>query len=440
MEERLYLCAGCSTPQRAPYRGGAVVCPGCGARSVLPDRGAEQGSNEPPPVPALDEPRRERLYAQRGRPRRVTPALQSLLGGHAIFPGREAEALAIWQSLRARAASGDVAASEDMASLALLLAQHPETAHQAELITALTESSLDAAVLPRHKQEQLSRLCRRAVLAGDRPRALTMLRAMDAASSDLASDSDYRLAAAVVAASVRDGSRMLALLGARKDAVPIDDSWEALATVLRAHAQELLGNASEAVRVLRELRDPSLLDAARAAYQPLGLCERSAEVYLASLEAEGAARAAKIAGGLAGGLSWALFAVGAMLLAAGCVVAPLPETDSAIVGFGSMAVGGLFFLGGVAARLIAFRRSRRAAWLRLNGRRLPAVFVEARATGMLINRVRVYQLVLEVRDQAGPYTTTLTRPLLEHEIAGLLGKPVFARVHPSDPFELVIEE
>ena len=97
--------------ERAPLQGGQVACslprP---ARVAGPDatRRAAAGG---------DTPRRPArvhyLRAQDAHPRQVPPTLQAVLGGMNVQPGREQEALAIWQSLRARSQQGDVSASED---------------------------------------------------------------------------------------------------------------------------------------------------------------------------------------------------------------------------------------------------------------------------------------------------------------------------------------
>ncbi len=391
-------------------------------------------------MPANDAQRLAELRVQDGRPKLMTPSLRALLGGDDIQPGRAQEALVIWQSLRGRAAGGDVAASEDMGLLMLKLANHPRTGDDTELILALTESSLDAAVLPRHRQEHLSRLCRRAVIAGDAARALSVLGEMDPAPQDLESDSEYRIAATLVALLTRDPARALALLGSQKDAIPIDDSCDSLASVLRAHAHELMGDVNTAARVLRELPDQGLVQAVRAAYPALALCEQSSTIYLATLAAEGAARARRNASSFKRGLGLAIALLGLFLGIAGYAMAVLvDEQDADSVGYGFVGLGGLVLLAALALLVSAYRSGRRAEWLRLNGKRLRAMFAAAEPTGTLINRVRVYVLTLQVQGEQGPYTVTLQRPLLEHELSQLVGSSVFVRVHPADGSELVLE-
>src|ERR1700729_1698354 len=100
--DRLYVCPGCSAPQRAPEPGGVVVCPECRREVTLPARDtskARAGPPQPPtrgqelvraPAPgALAAPaeRVEALRLQRGRRHEVSPALRALLGGDRVGAG-----------------------------------------------------------------------------------------------------------------------------------------------------------------------------------------------------------------------------------------------------------------------------------------------------------------------------------------------------------------
>src|SRR5690606_5881033 len=131
------------------------------------------------------------------------------------------EAWAIWQNLRARARGGDVAASEDLATLTMLLANERSAPEQAAELRRLTEEALEAVALPRHRQEQLGRLVRLAVKGGDRDEAHRRLGAMIVDAPDLESDSEHRVSAAAVATLEGDAGTVLALLGRRRADVPI---------------------------------------------------------------------------------------------------------------------------------------------------------------------------------------------------------------------------
>ena len=291
-DQRFYVCPGCSTPQAGPPQGGPVTCPQCRAPFALPDRSAMLQNPGVVPMPQDDPGRIQQLRIQDGRPRVAAPTLAAVLGGQGIQPGREQEAMMIWQSLRTRSAQGDVAASEDMATLTLLLIQQPAMQQQPQMQTALRESSYDAAVLPRHKLEQLGGLARGAVAAGDRASAQRYLSWMMPNAPELDADSEFRVSSAVVATMDRDASKVLALLGPQKDAIPIVDSMDPMASVFRANAYEILGNVAMAAQILRELPDPQMLTLVRGRFPQMNVCAQSGAQYSAVAAQQGAQRAA----------------------------------------------------------------------------------------------------------------------------------------------------
>src|SRR4051812_12325054 len=96
---RPYVCPRCAAIELAPMHGGSVVCTRCRAPTTLPDRSAPLSYAGTPPLPSNDPHRLAQLRVQDGRPRMPTPTLLAVLGGPSIQPGRENEAIAIWQSL-----------------------------------------------------------------------------------------------------------------------------------------------------------------------------------------------------------------------------------------------------------------------------------------------------------------------------------------------------
>jgi hypothetical protein len=444
---RFYLCPGCSTPQQGPPAGGPVACPQCRAPFMLPDRGAMLGNpGGPPPMPQDDPARLQQLRVQDGRPRLPTPTLAAVLGGPSIQPGREQEAIAIWQSLRARSAQGDVAASEDLATLTLLIASSTMTDQLPQLLLALSESTYDACVLPRHKIEQLGRLVRRAAAAGDRARAGRYLSWMMPGAPEIDADSEYRVSYAVVATLDRDPARVLALLGPRKDAIPIVDSMDPLGTIFRANAHEMMGNVPAAIDVLRELPNPRALDMVRASFSSLQLCPQAGQAFAATAAQEGAKRASASAGGIG-------CLVGAILAFMGGIFAIIGLATLAFSGQVSdaqsgMDIGSLVFAGvgvallctGVFVILRARAAGKRAAWLRVNGMQLTARIVGAEMTGTRINDVPQYRFVLQVAGPQGPYASSFTKVAPEHEVAMVMGAEVRVRANPQNLQEVVLEE
>jgi hypothetical protein len=451
-DARFYLCPGCSTPQQGPPAGGQVACPQCRAPFVLPDRGAMLGNPGGAPMPQDDPGRLQQLRLQDGRPRIPAPTLVAVLGGAGIQAGREQEAFVIWQSLRARSTQGDVAASEDLATLTLLMAQLPVMDSQPQLLLALSESAYDACVLPRHKIEQLGRLVRRAAAAGDRARAGRYLSWMMPGAPELEADSEYRVSYAVVATLDRDAARVLALLGPRKDAIPIVDSMDPLATVFRANAHELLGNPPAAAEVLRELPDPRALDMVRQSFSSMQLCPQSGQSFAVATTQAAAKRASASAGGL-GCLVGAILAfIGGIFAIIGLVTLAVSVAASNAVpdaGIGATMDGGSLVFAGIGVVLLcvgifvilrARAAGKRAAWLRVNGLSLQARVVGAEMTGTRINDVPVYRFVLQVEGPQGPYGSSFTKLVAEHQVAMLMGSQVRVRANPQKLNEVVLEE
>jgi hypothetical protein len=438
--DRLYLCPRCGSPEPAPATGGAVTCSRCQTPSSLPDRTALFAGAGGAQEPSNDPTRLAQLRIQDGRPRQVPPTLQAVLGGQQIQPGREQEALAIWQSLRARAQAGDVSASEDLSVLTLLLAQLPSMQQQPALSQALSEGALDAAVLPRHRQEQLGRLGRLAASQGYRARALSLLAGMIPNAPELETDSEHRVTTAVVATLDRDGHRVLALLGPQKDVVPIADSLDPLASVLRANAYELVGNAPVACQILRELPDPGLLPLVQGRFPALRLCAQSAAVYAAATGQESAQRAAESAGGVGTLIGGIFGAVGLLLLGVGVLIVTQASRADLVGGLIPLGLGTVFFVAGLAQFVRGRAQGKHAAWLRMNGLACTARVTNASPTGVLINHVPVYLFTLQVNGPQGPYSASFKKLAREHEVGMILGREVRVRANPTELTDLILEE
>ena len=439
---RLYFCPSCSSPAEGPAQGGPASCSRCRAPFSLPDRSALLASPVQLAHPNNDPQRLAHLRLQDGRPRHAPPTLQAVLGGPSIQPGREQEAIAIWQSLRARAAAGDVAASEDLSMLTLLIAQLPSMEAQEPTLEALGESAFDAAVLPRHKQEQIGRLVRRAVARGDRGRALRYLSWLSPNAQDLDADSEFRVSSAIVATLDRDASRVLQLLGQQKDAVPIVDSMDALASVIRANAYELLGNLPAAAQILHELPEARILDLVRSRFPLLRLCPQSARSYEAVTTQQAAQRAAAGAGNIGLIFGFALGLPGVIMLVVGVVtlVASGRNGDDLIGGSVSLVIGGVMTFVAVLMVVRARAKAKHAAWLRTNGLSLTARIVNAERTGTLINDVPVYRFILHVAGPQGPYQASFDKLAPEHEVARVLGQEVRVRANPGQLDDVILED
>jgi hypothetical protein len=392
-----------------------------------------------PPPPQNDPMRIAHLRAQDGRPRLTPPTLQAVLGGDNIQPGREHEAIAIWQSLRARAQSGDVAASEDLSLLTLMIVQQPSMQQQPQLSQALSESTLDAAVLPRHKQEQLGRLCRLAVAAGERQRALALLSMMNPSPPELDADSEFRVSASIIATMDRQPQRVLEFVGPQKDALPIVDSMDPMASVIRANAYEQMGNIPAAAQILRELPDPRMLGLVQGRFPSLGICAQSSQTYTAATMQEAGQRAAARAGGIGCLVGVILAFVGLIELAIGLGIAIFSEAGIAS-GAANAGIGLVMIVIGIFVVLRARAKGRHAMWLRTHGIPLQARIVNAQQTGTYINNVPQYQFALQVAGPNGPFAASFTKLAPEHEVAMLMGRDVRVRANPNNPSEVILED
>ena len=436
---RPYICPRCAAVEYAPLRGGAVTCSRCGAPSTLPDRSALLTPQAAPQLPSNDPARLAQLRMQDGRPRMPTPTLLAVLGGPSIQPGREGEAMMLWQSLRPRCAQNDIAASEDLSLLTLMIAQHDSTQAQPEMAEALTESALDVVVLPRHRQEMLGRLCRVASSRGDRQRAMGLLAMMAPNATELDADSEVRLSTSVIAAFERDGAKMLHVLGPQKDAIPIADSMDDLASVLRAHAYELTGNVQAASQILRELSSARMLSLVQSRYPTLQLCPQSSQAFNAATSQEAAQRAAASAGGI-GVLLGGIFAFTGIICVISAVVIVLTSDDGPLAAIVPGLLGLVFTVVGLVIALRGVAKGKRASRLRLHGISLPARVAGASATGTSINDVPVMRLQLQVQGPRGPYTATIDKLMPEHQVAMIMGQELRIRADPQTLTDVVLEE
>lgn len=435
LPSRFFVCRQCHGPSQGPAQGGGTNCSRCGAPNHLPDR-----SRWLAPQPAVevrnDPARLQELRVQDGRPRIPPPTLQAVLGGTSIGPGRDQEALLVWQSLRSRSENGDVAASEDLSLLTLMLAARPWIRSQPTMVEALSEVALDACVLPRHKQEHLGRLARLALAAGDHARADVFLAAMQPQPAELDADSEYRITHAVRATASRDWGRVLTLLGPQKDAIPIADSLDGLASVFRANAIEQMGNVAGAAQILKELPDPKLLEQVRGVYPSMQLCPAAGSVYTVSANREAGARAAASAAGIG-------LLTGIILLLTGIglsIGGGLAVKDAGSEGLPLLGVGGALVIVGLGLVVRARTKGKRAAWLRVNGISLEARVLRVAHSGTEINDVPLQVITLQVMGNAGPYTATIKKLLPDFQVAAIMGQTLRVRVAPDNPQELLLEE
>jgi hypothetical protein len=256
---------------------------------------------------------------------------------------------------------------------------------------------------------------------------------------ELDAESEYRLSVAVIGAMDRDGAGMLHVLGPQRDAIPIADSMDELASVLRAHAYELVGNVPAASQILRELSSPRVLALVQGRFPNLQLCMQSAQAYTMASSQEAAQRAAASAGGIGLLLGGILGLSGLVMLMVGAGVA-VSSSEGLIGGGINLLIGVILLAVGIVIVVRARGKAKRASWLRLHGLSLTARVVGANRTGTEINDVPVMRFQLQVFGPQGPYSASFDKLVPPHEVAMIIGREVRVRADPRQLSEVILEE
>jgi DNA-directed RNA polymerase subunit RPC12/RpoP len=360
---RVLLCQQCGAALPAPPQGGQVRCQYCGTTSMLAPRNeqAELATyTQHPRVPELE--RMQRLRMQDGRPLLPPGSLMHLLSGGSLPAGRVPEVLAMWNAARTEVAQRrSLETEERLFFLTLFLMTPLGLAQDHVRQRALLESASEALSAPVLKHQLRAALARLAVRAGDLRAAEAWLALCDPASESLQVDSDVRCARAMMATARGDFQSVLQLVGANALEVPIADSLDLLAGVLRANAYERLGRLDLAVQVLLGLhgqghvRDD--MEQVVLANQALALCPQS----MASVP-----RGGRRGGGGGGFAGWGaiLMNLPFLLITAGFFVAAAMVEPGAKTDDGYELSSFFIFMGvcfglptlGIMALLVALRR------------------------------------------------------------------------------------
>lgn len=280
-ELRLLICQHCGAALPAPAHGGQARCQYCGTTSLLAarDEQAELARfAQQPRVPELE--RMQRLRVQDGRPLLPPSSLLPLLSGGSLPDSRVPEVLSLWNATRAEVAERrSLEVEERLFFLTLFLMAPLGVAQDHVRQRALLESASEALSAPVLKHQLRAALARLAARAGDLAAAEAWLALCDPASESLQVDSDVRCARATIATARGDFHEVLRLVGANALEVPIADSLDLLAGVLRANAYERLGRLDLAVSVLVGLQGQgqtrSDMETVITANQALALCPQA---------------------------------------------------------------------------------------------------------------------------------------------------------------------
>lgn len=321
--------------------------------------------------------------------------------------------------------------------LTLLLANELNGNHQLAELRTLTQGALQAAQLPRHRQEQLGRLCRIAVREGDQSGALELLGSMTVDPPDIESDSELRVSAAAVATLAGDSQLVLSLVGSAATPVPIEEGLLPLAVALRANAHEQLGQMREASAALGELPHFGMLAHFNETYPALRLCPRSASTH----DEVGVSVHRNLAAPLGTALP-----LGVLFVAIGIFVSVMFVTDehTGLMDTGDVVILWacvlLMFLLGVPLTLAGISNRRRIGFLRQHGHARRARVIQIEGTTSSIGDIPIYDLTLELIGPSGPYRVRVRKVLHAPEAAAIVGTFLNILANPQDPTDAILDE
>ncbi|MBN1771743.1 MAG: hypothetical protein JXB32_10805 [Deltaproteobacteria bacterium] len=444
---RVLLCNQCLAPVQAPLAGGQVPCQRCGTVNPIQPRD-DRTPLAPPGRPAVPEAERiNRLRAQDGKPWLPPPSIQALFEGPGIPDWKVQEAMAVWNQARfelRQTASFD--AGERLVFLTSILGSRFGRANEPWVQRGLLESALDAVTLPRQRQMMRGGLARAAGRDGDWTSAETWLAPCDPQSDDLESDSEWRVTRAYLDSGRRDWNAVISVLGRTPDEVPIRDSMDTLAAVLRANAWEQAGQLPTATQLLmmEMAKGPHSRETMRRIVEyhaPLRLCTGS----FAAADAQYSQEAAKVAGSsVGGGVGGFLFYLGALFLLASAGLGIWAAVDRSTTSMSALTV----LTGLVPAGLIMFflgrglrNAGKRAERLRLHGLRGQGAILGVARTGTEINNVPMMRIRLRVQLEGMPPYEAETKMLIPPQVMAQLtpGATVSVRVDPQNPADVMIE-
>ncbi|HEY8427966.1 MAG TPA: hypothetical protein VIL20_06305 [Sandaracinaceae bacterium] len=446
IHERVLLCSDCGSILTAPTHGGLVECPACRApRRVAPrdDRPWAGGRS----FAGSEQEYLARLRAMDATESLVPPpSLAHLLRGGQIDPHRTAEALELFRLTcteveRTRSPE----ASERLYWLALMVSSHLLLTGEHRLRRAVLESALDFLLLRRRAQVLRCMLASSSAAEGDLRSAAAWIAPCDPFSGELEPDSALRVAGAFIATVQRDYATVLRLLGSKDEEVPIHDSRDAMAAVLRANALEKLGHEAAALEALtaRMLRGGAgqrqAMETFARLHPALRLCERSLPIAAGRFRktrARGTDLGSFIAGTTLLGVGLLLLGMAVETWASAALGGRLPETVSKTESL-ALLVGAVILLpAGWRLAAGAWRRRRIAL------RGLPGwgIVTSIERTGVSINDVPQVRIHLLVHRSGSPPHPATALALLDPATTSLaVGSELPVLVDPSAPQHAVVD-
>ncbi len=359
---------------------------------------------------------------------------QQLVVDSQIPPHRMQEAQLVWSATRKGllANPADLGAADRLVWLTVLMRNSLIGADETR-VRALLEGALEGLMLPRHRQGMRCHLARGAVRENDFASAEQWLAGCDPHNDDLAADSAFRVSVAFLATARNQPQAVLSVLGGRFEDVPIDDSLDAVATVLRANAWEKQGQVDTARAVLAAFMGrggganavESVVRSSPGSWQ---LCAQSLSGAQQQVRKVVATRASS---------GTSLF--GWVFLISGFIPLIILLVLVATGGFELPMLFMLLFpilFGGIG--LGSIRTAARAKEIATNGLRGRGRILGVSPTGASINRVPLMRFELEITVEGRPPVRASATKLM-HPQGGLVGAEVGVIWHPKYPAVAVME-
>jgi hypothetical protein len=379
------------------------------------------------------------LRQQDGRPMLRPPGLESVVdqrGG--IEAWKMNEAWMVWGQTRRHLAQmpADIAAAERLMFLTVCLSNVLAEKGDLTGLRALYEGALEVVSLPRHRQSLRGFLTRNAAKHGDLESAQAWLAGCDPGSDELETDSPYRVSAAYLATARGDFNAVLQFLGPDLSSVPIADSMDGVATVLRANAFEKMGHVDAARGVLAELLNRHKGSSALLE----GIIKIMPPAWNACAQAMQGARqdhrkivAAQASGGAV---------LGYILIGAGClplvIMTPLALFTDAPIFMPIFSLPFVFAFGGWGLKTL--KHAKRQEEIAKSGVSGQGKVLSLSPTGVSINDVPEMRIDMELKIPGqGPLRASTKKIMMPHQAAGLVGQELPVIWTPAHPEDVVLE-
>jgi len=442
------ICPNCHQAVEVPPQTQQVTCPSCRQSFQTPARKTGRLQLGDPNLPDTD--RRAMLVAQDHKPLLPPPQIQGLFADGTVPEWKLDEALATWNGMRTKLASGpDPIAAEALYVLTLVLGSNQKLDDRVQ--RGLAESAVAVLSLPRHEQVLLSHLAMGAARRGDARSARLWLQRCDIHANDIQADSAWRVASAFAATAADRFEDVLALLEPDGVPWPIDDSMDPMAVCLRANAHEHLGRIDQGAAILASYFKEGGVSGQNAIQQ---IASRPGAVTLCEISLGKAEDAAKQEAAVAAGrmnrfIALILFGVAAFdaLLTSVIIYAGWPTKNMSqfarTIRMRNMMINagiwGVVFVALVVAGLVILIRGRTKQRIVQQGTKCRANILSLERTGTYVNNIPQYRLELEVTLPGQASYRASTKQLLDPAAAAtMLGASIAVWVDPKYPKKVII--